>query len=122
MNRLQKRLGLRKGELLFIASSEFGECGLGHVHALISFDSLRRKGKIHRFEKCKKIKYAVSDIAIEMFSNSTRVGIERVKKSAIEQKRKLSYVCKVEFGRDYKHCFFPKWIKASRKYMPHILH
>jgi hypothetical protein len=32
--RLQRRLGLRQREMLFFASTEFGNFGTGHIHAL----------------------------------------------------------------------------------------
>jgi len=115
MNRLQRRLRLRQGEMIYFVSTEFGKVGYGHLHLFVSFDPLREKQKHDKLMKCRlTIRSHVAAIKKEMFSASLKIGIKELPNGARHQKRKLSYVCKKELGRDYKHCFFPKWIKACR--------
>jgi hypothetical protein len=111
MNRLQRRLRLRQGEMIYFVSTEFGKSGYGHLHLFVSFDPLRKKQKHEKITNCGlKIQSQVAAIKREMFPESLKVGIQKLPAGEQGQKRKLSYICKRETGRDYKHCFFSKWI------------
>jgi hypothetical protein len=116
MNRLQMRLKLRQGEMMYCGTTEFGKAALGHLHILVSFDPLREKQKHDKIKNCRlKIQSQVAAIRKQMFSESIKVGIEKIRDSQQDQQKMLSYVCKIEIGRDYKHCFFSKCIKTLNK-------
>lgn len=106
MNRLQRRLGLRQKEMAFFAATEFGKTGRGHLHILISLDGLRQKNRMEKLAICAaSFSRAVEIVHAEMLPKSIKVECESVLSDAKNQKKMLSYVCKIEQGRDYKHCF-----------------
>lgn len=110
MIRLQRRLKLRDNQFLFVAVSEYGRARLGHVHALISFDHLRKFGGIEKIQHANRsIEALAMEIWDEMKSTARkparRVGLEKVGDAVADQKRILSYVCKMEAGHSYKKVF-----------------
>jgi hypothetical protein len=113
MNRLQRRLELRQKEMFFFATTEFGDTGSGHLHVLVSLDGLRQKGRVEKMTSCDvRLPQMIEIVRPEMFPQSLKIGCEPIKPEAESQKQLLSYVCKKEHGRDYKHCFYSKWLKA----------
>jgi hypothetical protein len=113
MNRLQRRLELRQKEMFFFATTEFGDTGSGHLHVLVSLDGLRQKGRLEKMTSCDvRLPQMIEIVRAEMFTQSLKIGCEPIKPEAESQKLLLSYVCKKEHGRDYKHCFYSKWLKA----------
>jgi hypothetical protein len=114
LNRLQRRLGLRKKEMTFLATTEFGIAGRGHLHVIISLDGLRAKNRKEKLAFCAaRFSHAVEIVRADMFPNSLKIGCEPIMPDPESQLRLLSYVCKNEQGREYKHCFFPRWIKKN---------
>jgi hypothetical protein len=112
INRIQRRLGLRQKEMIFFATTEFGDTGNGHLHLLISMDGLRKKGRLDKVEYCtNQIPHILDIVRSEMFPTSIKIGYESILADEDNQKRLLSYVCKKEDQRDYKHCFYSRCIK-----------
>jgi hypothetical protein len=114
MNRLQRRLAIRQKEMFFFATTEFGKSGKGHLHILISLDGLRRKNRMEKLTLCAtRFPQAVKVVYSEMFPKSLRIDHESIPLDAKSQERILSYICKKERGRDYKHCFYSRWLNKS---------
>jgi len=112
MNRVQRRLGLRQKEMIFFATTEFGDTGNGHLHLLISMDGLRKKCRLDKIEYCtNQISHILDIVRSEIFPTSIKIGYEPILSDEDSQKRLLSYVCKKEDQRDYKHCFYSRCIK-----------
>jgi hypothetical protein len=114
MNRLQRRLGLRQKDLFFLGVTEFGDTQKGHLHLLLSFDGLRKKGRLDKIASSEvAMKAVVSQASKEMFRDRLKVDCETIRSSDDDQRRMLSYVCKKEFGHDYKHCFMSNWFTLA---------
>ncbi len=94
-----------------MAATEFGDTGSGHLHVLVSLDGLRQKGRIEKMTSSPvSLPQMVEIVRAEMFPKSLKIGCEPIKPDAESQKLLLSYVCKKEHGRDYKHCFNSSWL------------
>lgn len=115
LNRIQRLLGLRMKEMVFFAATEFGDTGNGHLHVLVSLDGLRQKCRLEKLAICAaSFPQAVENVRAEMLPKSLKIGCEPILFDPDSQKRLLSYVCKMEQGRDYKHCFFSRWLNKKR--------
>ncbi len=114
MHGLQKALGLRRKEMIFFGSTEFGKSNRGHIHLLISFDGLRAKGKTQQIERANELIGSLIERGREgTFQRKIRIGHEPINSGANDQKLMLSYVCKGENEHAYKHFIFPSWIAKS---------
>jgi hypothetical protein len=114
LNRIQQRLGFRGKEMLFFAVTEFGSSGSGHLHILLSFDRLRKKDCLGKVAVASlQLPQIVEDVGKKMFPMSLKIKCKRVNPSPRSQTRVLSYVCKKEKGREFKHCFFSRWITRN---------
>lgn len=114
MHYLQKQLGLRQKEMIFFGSTEFGSENRAHVHLLLSFDRLRAKGKTGMIQRASALMpSSLDNVRCDIFQNRIRIGHEIIRKTKNDQKKMLSYVCKKELGRAYKHFIIPSWLKTD---------
>jgi hypothetical protein len=112
INRIQRRLGLRQKEMIFFATTEFGDTGSGHLHVLISLDGLRQKCRSEKLKRCsERFPRIVDNVRATMFQSSLKIGCESIMPDDENQQKILSYICKKEYQRDYKHCFYSRCIK-----------
>lgn len=111
MIRLQRRLGLRAKEIVFFASTEFGITQRGHLHVLLSLDRLRSKLAFTKISNSNLImNSAVDEAREEMFQRRLKINCELISPCEEGQTDILSYVCKNEFGHEYKHCFYSRFL------------
>jgi hypothetical protein len=114
------RLNLGKRNLIWVGCSEFGMSGLGHLHALFSFDNLRVIES--RREKLLHCEQFFVDAIIQSFATHIKNKIPKgselhlvpVTDGIEHSKRVLSYLMKLEVGKKEKEVFMPKWFKARR--------
>ena len=124
MDNLRKKWKLRKKQLYWVASTEFGKSGDAHCHIIFNFHALEIKGKIPpdlsnmEEELEESCRYITMNI-LEIFDTF----IDLNWKPSFNDFGLVSYVCKKESGREYKDFIWStggdKWIAAVTKYVVH---
>lgn len=116
-NLCNRKFRVKESELNWVACEEFGISGQGHIHVLFSFDYLKAKG---RADKIPKIDF--SHEKGEFFNELLETVNTLWKKSGKnaqsvdlhwcpmwENDGLVSYLCKLEDGRDDKVFLFSKY-------------
>jgi hypothetical protein len=82
-------------------------------------DNLREKQRLNMIKTSNKLMgYSIARVRQQMFQKSgLKVGAEPIESSVKDQRHMLSYVCKKEFGLDYKHCFFSRFLIKETSYL-----
>ena len=119
MENLRVKFGISPKEYDWVASEEFGVSGVGHLHVIFSFDTLKEKNrmrrlKIHDFSENGKF---YRELRESMIFTSLKMGVNHKKvdfhwRPMWENWSLVWYFCKMEFNRDDK---IFDWAKKLKK-------
>jgi hypothetical protein len=103
LNSLRAKWGLRRDDIYWVATTEYGKSGVAHCHILFNFYQLHKKGKtipkLHDLgnESEESLKY-ICDL-LDMPKSSADVDWQ----PKFDNVGLVAYFAKKEEGRDYKH-------------------
>jgi hypothetical protein len=119
MDFLRRKWGLRKGDIFWVASVEYGLSGTAHAHIIFNFWSLKKSGKpipdlAHIEEDLAQAKEFLlgTDHCTRHKLAKSAIGIHWVPK--FDDGGLVRYICKKEPGREEKEFIWPRgdeWIE-----------